>query len=864
MAPEFAHAEYERLNFYDYNSSSFTRETDGETKRMVLDKLNENIAGKALFVNGMFEGIVAQQSDAATTTTVILENANALEEIIDTFSVDVNASGLSNKRVRMPHGTIGTYDDINDQPLTYELRQKSRFNARTAQTEVEPTIRINFPKGYRMPLHTKPLDIYIPSSQKRGVNQTGTFIWTEHFDIDEDYKDDYVTITSDGSYIEFGLGTRLHVEGRTRKSDRYAAIAFDQNATFESNLQVEVTGHYEESWSDTITLTNAISISIPVSTLVAVKIAFTPELRVGGSGSIDGHLLAHSFTHRDGAFGINFDSRRSSGDKILTSSSFNANSNLLDQESVNVAIEAQGSVLLAPVLKITPSANIAGVMDVKFIELRGGIDVLATANGAIATGFEIINTAQGSVSSSHTSTSIGVHIGAFPWLSYEMDVVLDPVDIRTRFSDVVIKPIEIYDGDEKDLFRGNEIEIFDWNIALLNTPDIIVSYPLGQTYVGFIINIDALLLEHVKFYYTLDGSIPTENAAHLWDGIPFYLENNATVRVKAVMLGADSLTSHWNFGKSVSPTVSKSVVALPAIPATPTNVNATDTLKGSINVTWAGTIDTAEYDIYRSSTEQGTYTKVTTRTTTSYNESIPLGGSFYYKVKACNSAGYCSDFSASDRGEALTTLEIDPVDPNNGDQIDPPTTLSANAGADQYVALTAASVSVSFSAEGSLGLPAIVGYEWRITGPGGYMVSNNHSFSTNFVAGVYELELTVRNSNGDTDTDSVMLYVREIPDAPVVTATNAFNSVHLEWNNISNVSYYEIYSDTNADGFYYWTAEVPQPEGALIPLYSTYDHSVSDDLFHYYKVRACDVKIDKCSDFSKIVSAKRNAALTFQ
>ncbi|MBC7093720.1 hypothetical protein H5T53_06935 [Candidatus Bipolaricaulota bacterium] len=90
-------------------------------------------------------------------------------------------------------------------------------------------------------------------------------------------------------------------------------------------------------------------------------------------------------------------------------------------------------------------------------------------------------------------------------------------------------------------------------------------------------------------------------------------------------------------------------------PEPPTGVAASDgTYSDRVRVTWNASAATARYEVYRSSSETGTYTKLGETTTTSYSDTtVTVGTVYWYRVKACNAAG-CSDFSAPDSGYAQT------------------------------------------------------------------------------------------------------------------------------------------------------------------------------------------------------------------
>lgn len=86
-----------------------------------------------------------------------------------------------------------------------------------------------------------------------------------------------------------------------------------------------------------------------------------------------------------------------------------------------------------------------------------------------------------------------------------------------------------------------------------------------------------------------------------------------------------------------------------------TDVSASDgTYSDRVQVTWTAAAGAATYEVHRSDSEGGTYAKRGDSTGTSYNDTpVTVGTTYWYKVKACNSAG-CSAFSVPDSGYAQT------------------------------------------------------------------------------------------------------------------------------------------------------------------------------------------------------------------
>lgn len=89
------------------------------------------------------------------------------------------------------------------------------------------------------------------------------------------------------------------------------------------------------------------------------------------------------------------------------------------------------------------------------------------------------------------------------------------------------------------------------------------------------------------------------------------------------------------------------------VPDPVTNVQASDgTYNDRVRVTWTASAGAASYEVHRAESEGGTYTLRGTTTSTAYDDTgVTVGTTYWYRVRACNTAG-CSAFSVPDPGFA--------------------------------------------------------------------------------------------------------------------------------------------------------------------------------------------------------------------
>ncbi len=139
----------------------------------------------------------------------------------------------------------------------------------------------------------------------------------------------------------------------------------------------------------------------------------------------------------------------------------------------------------------------------------------------------------------------------------------------------------------------------------------------------------------------------------------FYSTSNpaiATVNSNGVVTGKTggsvTITATTINGISTSTTVK-------ITPKTVTNVKAVPVTTSSVKVTWSSGTNVTGYIVYRSSSANGTYTKLGTTLTTSYTDKgLTKGSTYYYKVRA-----YVTNGSASYQSAMSTAASVKATSP---------------------------------------------------------------------------------------------------------------------------------------------------------------------------------------------------------
>ena len=141
----------------------------------------------------------------------------------------------------------------------------------------------------------------------------------------------------------------------------------------------------------------------------------------------------------------------------------------------------------------------------------------------------------------------------------------------------------------------------------------------------------------------------------------------------------------------------------PAIPAAPRVTIGNSSASGKPQLTWAAVDGAAKYEIYRSTQQSTGYSLLGTTTSTSYvNTGAAAGKTYYYRVKAVNSAG-TSAYSNIVSGTARTPAPAAPVLKGGTSSASgkPQLTWAAVNGAAKYDVYRSNSADGTFSKVGS-------------------------------------------------------------------------------------------------------------------------------------------------------------------
>ena len=276
--------------------------------------------------------------------------------------------------------------------------------------------------------------------------------------------------------------------------------------------------------------------------------------------------------------------------------------------------------------------------------------------------------------------------------------------------------------------------------------------------------------------------------------------------------------------------VSGKVVVTPK-PAAPVVKLGNSAASGKPMLTWNAVSGATAYKVYRATSQNGTYSLLGTVTTTSYtNTGAKAGVTYYYKVKAVNSAGESAYSNVvSGKVKSVTPKPAAPVVKigNSASSGKPMLTWNAVSGATSYKVYRATSQNGTYSLLGT--------------------VTATSYTNTGAKAGVtYYYKVKAVNSAGESAYSNIVS-----GRATVTTLTMGHSSTsgkpQLTWKAVSGAASYKVYRATAKNGAY----TVINTTKAL-----TYTNvGAALGTTYYYKVEALNAS-GKSLGFSAIVEGK--------
>ncbi|NMC56299.1 MAG: hypothetical protein GYA50_03650 [Eubacteriaceae bacterium] len=300
-------------------------------------------------------------------------------------------------------------------------------------------------------------------------------------------------------------------------------------------------------------------------------------------------------------------------------------------------------------------------------------------------------------------------------------------------------------------------------------------------------------------------------------------------KVKAVC--SDGYTTYSSFSSYKYAQPGPVVPDVSAVSAASYNYN-------SIKVSWGAVLGASGYELYKATSENGSYTLLKTTTSSYYiHTSLSTGSTYYYKVRAYRIVGRTKVYGSYSSVTSAMPVPSAPV----------PSAISAGYKSNK----------ISWTAVLGAG-----GYELYQTDVNGEIqnqlviapetaISYTHEGLTTNTPYYYKVKAyRIVNGNKVYGPYSKVITATPVPCAPNVKVTlNSYNSLNITWNEIDGANKYEISRSTSSSSGY-------------VPIHTTNELSYTDadlttGVTYYYKVRALiDGAYVVYGDYSKATCLK--------
>ena len=240
--------------------------------------------------------------------------------------------------------------------------------------------------------------------------------------------------------------------------------------------------------------------------------------------------------------------------------------------------------------------------------------------------------------------------------------------------------------------------------------------------------------------------------------------------------------------------------------------------QGRPTLKWNAVSGAAKYEVYRARSKDGTYTKYSTTTGTSYTNTgyIENGNTYYYKVRALDANGTAGAWSSIVSVTYKQTLSAPTVTGGNDAQGRPTLTWKAVTGAAKYEVYRARSKDGTYS-------------KYSTTTGTAY---TNSSYLTSGATYYYKVRALDANGNAGPYSAVVSVTCRLKLTAPTVTgSTDSQGRPTLKWNAVTGAAKYEVYRARSKDGDYIKYSTVTGTS-------YTNTSYIENGNTYYYKVRA--------------------------
>ena len=323
--------------------------------------------------------------------------------------------------------------------------------------------------------------------------------------------------------------------------------------------------------------------------------------------------------------------------------------------------------------------------------------------------------------------------------------------------------------------------------------------------------------------YSTQTSTGYTNSAYLTSGSMYYYKVRA--------LDANGTAGPWS-----------DVVAVTCrLGLTAPTVTGGNDSQGRPTLKWDKVAGAAKYEVYRSYSQNGNYSKYSTQTSTGYTNSSYLtsGSTYYYKVRALDANGTAGPWSDVVAVTCRLGLTAPTVTGGNDSQGRPTLKWNAVSGAAKYEVYRARSKDGDY-----IKYSTVTGTSYT-----------NISYIENGNTYYYKVRALDANGTAGAWSSVVSVTYKQTLSAPSVTGGNdSQGRPTLKWKAVSGAAKYEVYRARSKDGDYIKYSTVTGTS------YTNTSYIESGSTY-YYKVRALDAN-GTAGAWSSIVSVTYKQTLS--
>ena len=276
-------------------------------------------------------------------------------------------------------------------------------------------------------------------------------------------------------------------------------------------------------------------------------------------------------------------------------------------------------------------------------------------------------------------------------------------------------------------------------------------------------------------------------------------------------------------------------------PLTAPSVTGGNDAQGRPTLKWDKVAGAAKYEVYRSYSQNGNYSKYSTQTSTGYTNSSYLtsGSTYYYKVRALDANGTAGPWSDVVAVTCRLGLTVPSVTGGNDSQGRPTLKWNTVTGAAKYEVYRARSMNGDY-----IKYSTVTGTSYT-----------NISYIENGNTYYYKVRALDANDTAGPWSDVVAVTCRLGLSAPAVTGGNdSQGRPTLKWDKVAGAAKYEVYRARSKNGDYIKYSTVTGTSYTNISY-------IENGNTYYYKVRALDAN-GTAGAWSSIVSVTYRAAST--